>query len=147
MADVKIIDINSEQWNIKDETARNKIENISSKLSEVLEIQFHGTFNFMVKIKYIAEDINYIYYIFWWEPQSPGTASVGKYIDVLPPNSNTDKILTLNLNILQGGNNDIIQKTQHQHGENNSGMITFISGNTDNEYWLISGMGILRRIK
>ena len=147
MADVKIVDIDGEQWNIKDQEARNIIEEILNKRSEVLDTQFHGTFRFDVKMKYIGEDNNYIYYNFWWEPQEKESDETLSFIMIYPQNEDSERILTLNLNIFQEENASIIQKTQHSIGSSKQGMTTYISNSTSNKNWVIAGMGILRKIK
>lgn len=147
MADVKIVDIDGEQWNIKDQEARNSIEEILNKRSEVLDTQFHGTFIFDVKMKYIGEDNNYIYYNFWWEPQEKKSDETLAYIMLYPQDETSERILTLNLNIFQEENASIIQKTQHSIGVLKQGMTTYISNSTSNKNWAISGMGILRKAK
>lgn len=44
MADVKIIDIDNEQWNMKDQEARNKIVNLENNLPTKLENIFMGNY-------------------------------------------------------------------------------------------------------
>lgn len=147
MADVKIVDIDGEQWNIKDQVARKGIEEILNKRSEVLNAQFHGTFTFDVKMKYIGEDNNYIYYNFWWESQEKESNEILEFIILYPQDETSERILSLNLNILQEENSSIIQKTQHSVGSLKQGMTTYISNSTSNKNWTISGMGILRKVK
>lgn len=147
MADVKIIDIDGEQWNIKDQDARNRIKEILNKCSEVLNTRFHGTFNFDVKMKYIGEDNNYIYYNFWWEAQEKESNETLSFIMLYPQDETSERILSLNLNILQEENSNIVQKTQHSIGTLKQGITTYISNSTSNKNWVISGMGILRKIK
>lgn len=147
MAEVKIIDIDGEQWNIKDQDARNDIKEILSKRLEILNVTFGGTVAFQSKMRYIGEDTNYVYYLFWWEPQQKIISGVPEVLLVYPPNESLDKILTLNMSILQEVNTELITKTQYSAGPNKSGMLTYIGNATDNPNWTISGMGILRRIK
>ena len=147
MADVKIIDIDGEQWNMKDQDARNDIKEILNKRSEILNATFRGTVDFQAKMRYIGEDTNYVYHLFWWEPQEKIISGAPDFLLVFPPNESSDKILTLNLNILQDQNSNIITKTQHPTGPNKSGMTTYIGNVTNNTNWTISGIGILRRIK
>lgn len=147
MQDVKIVDIDNEQWNIKDQEARNRIAILEEKQSQIIDVTFSGTTTFFAKMKYLGEDSNYIYYNFWWEGQSKTLSGNINPFLVLPPNTSTDKILNLNLNMLQAGNIDIIQKTQHLSGINNSGMVTYIGNLSTITNWTISGMGILKRSK
>lgn len=147
MADVKIIDIDGEQWNMKDQDARNDIKEILKKHLEILSETFGGTVTFQTKMRYIGEDPNYVYYLFWWEPQEKIISGAPNLLLVYPPNESSDKILTLNMSILQEENANIITKTQHPTGPNKSGMATYIGNVTNNTNWTISGMGILRRIK
>ena len=44
MADVKIIDIDNEQWNMKDQEARNRIANLENNFSRRLENIFMGNY-------------------------------------------------------------------------------------------------------
>lgn len=144
---VDTLDIDGTQWEIQDVGARNRIEEIAKETNKIIDTTMDGTFNFSAKIKYLGEDAKYKYYNFWWEPH---TVSYGDKLDsiiVTPQNKNTDKILVLNMNILQGGNTAIYQGTQHSAGENNSGMITYIFNVSTNSIWILSGMGILRREK
>ena len=147
MADVKIVDIDGEQWNIKDQEARDRIEEILNKRSEILNTQFHGTFRFDVKMKYIGEDNNYIYYNFWWEFQEKESDEILAFIILYPQDETSEKILSLNLNIFQEENSSIIQKTQHPVGSLKQGITTYISNSTSEKKWSISGMGVLRRVK
>ena len=147
MADVKIVDIDGEQWNIKDQEARDRIEEILNKRSEILNTQFHGTFRFDVKMKYIGEDNNYIYYNFWWEFQEKESGEILAFIILYPQDETSEKILSLNLNIFQEENSSIIQKTQHPVGSLKQGITTYISNSTSEKKWSISGMGVLRRVK
>ena len=147
MADVKIVDIDGEQWNIKDQEARDRIEEILNKRSEILNTQFHGTFRFDVKMKYIGEDNNYIYYNFWWEFQEKESDEILAFIILYPQDETSEKILSLNLNIFQEENASIIQKTQHPVGSLKQGITTYISNSTSEKKWSISGMGVLRRVK
>lgn len=147
MANVKIIDIDGEQWNIKDQAAQNGIKEILDKRSEVLSAGFGGSVDFQGKMKYIGEDSNNVYYFFWWNIQTVVTDKILESIKVFPPETTKDKILNLNLNILQAGNPNIIQKTQHETGPNNSGMVTYIENITTENAWAVSGMGVLRRTK
>ena len=142
-----ILDIDGSQWELQDVEARNRIEEVVVENSKIIDIALGGTFIFNAKMKYLGEDETYKYYNFWWEEQNgrhEGTLSV---IEVFPQNTNTDKILNLNLNILQMQNASIIQRTQHSAGSNNSGIITYIANASTNPQWRISGMGILRRKK
>ena len=147
MADASIIDIGGTQWNIKDKQARNRIEEVVAENSKIIDVALGGTFNFSAKMKYLGEDETYKYYNFWWEPQIKSRTDKLITIVVLPPNTTTDKILSLNLNILQEENAGIEQRTQHQAGINQSGMVTYIFNVSANPRWTISGMGILRRTK
>ena len=147
MADVKIVDIDGEQWNIKDQEARDRIEEILNKRSEILNTQFHGTFRFDVKMKYIGEDNNYIYYNFWWEFQEKESDEILAFIILYPQDETSEKILSLSLNIFQEENSSIIQKTQHPVGSLKQGITTYISNSTSEKKWSISGMGVLRRVK
>ena len=147
MADVKIIDIDNEQWNIKDQDARDKIKEILNKRSEIINTTLGGSTIFQGKMKYIGEDANSDYYFFWWNPQKVVTSEISNSILIYPPDTVKDKIFNLNLNILQAENPNVIQKTQHETGPNNSGIVTFLENVTSNQSWTISGMGVLRRIK
>lgn len=50
MADVKIIDINSEQWNIKDETARNSVYELRTEIKYKIVVK-HEYFSQSIKLK------------------------------------------------------------------------------------------------
>ena len=147
MQDVKIIDIDNVQWNIKDQEARNKIATIEEKQTKIIDTIFGGTSSFSGKMKYLGEDANYEYYNFWWEAQRVVISKNQNPFEVIPQNTNTDKILNLNLNMLQIGNTSIIQKTQHEAGMNYSGILTYLENLSAETRWTISGMGILRRNK
>lgn len=147
MADVKIVDIDTFQWNIKDEQARNEITEILNKLSQISDIKLKGTFDFNAKMKYLGEDGNYIYYNFWWESQTKISPIALGSITITPPNTITDKILYLDLNCYQYSNAQIFKGTQHAAGTNSSGIITYIFNATVATQWAFSGMGILRRSK
>lgn len=147
MEKASIIDIQGVQWEIEDRVARNKIATLEEKQTKIIDIIFGGTTSFSGKMKYLGEDNNYEYYNFWWEAQDKIISENINPLEVIPQNTNTDKILSLNLNILQSGNADIIQKTQHGSGANNSGILTYLQNVSTQTRWVISGMGILRRIK
>ena len=147
MADVKIVDIDNVQWNIKDQDARTQINEIKTKLSEIINTVFNGPSTFNAHMKYLGEDNNYIYYNFWWEPQRAIIQSPTSGFFVYPPDTKNDKIINLNLNILQDLNSVIVQATQHEAGPNNSGIYTYIQNSNGQPGWTISGMGILRRTK
>lgn len=144
---VNTLDIDGTQWEMQDNKARNRIEEVAIENSKIIDIQLGGTFIFTAKMKCLGKDEMYEYYTFWWGPQNRSSAEVIKIISVIPPNTNTDKILSLNLNILQDGNTGIDQRTQHYDGPNQSGLLTYIYGAQAAEGWTISGMGILRRTK
>lgn len=147
MEKVNTLDIDGTQWAIQDEVARNRIEEIAAETNKIIDITLSGTFVFSAKMKYLGEDETYGYYSFWWEPQNRSSVEEIKTISVTPQNTNTDKILALNLNILQDGNINIDQRTQHYDGPNQSGIVTYIFGASTKPSWTISGMGILRRTK
>ena len=144
---VNTLDIDGTQWEIQDVKARNRIEEVVVENSKIIDIILEGTFIFKAKMKYLGEDETYKYYNFWWEEQLGRYEGILSAIEVTPRNTNTDKILNLNMNILQTANASIIQRTQHYTGSNNSGMLTYIANASENPQWLISGMGILRRKK
>ena len=144
---VNTLDIDGTQWEIQDTKARNRIEEVVVENSKIIDIILDGTFTFNAKMKYLGEDETYKYYNFWWEEQNGRHEGILSAIEVIPRNTNTDKILNLNLNILQTANASIIQRTQHYTGSNNSGMLTYIAGASTNPQWVISGMGVLRRKK
>ena len=144
---VNTLDIDGTQWEIQDEKARNRIEEVVVENSKIIDIILDGTFIFKAKMKYLGEDETYKYYNFWWEEQNGRHEGIISAISVIPPNTNTDKILNLNMNILQNANANIIQRTQHYAGPNNSGILTYISNASEKPNWVISGMGILRRKK
>lgn len=147
METVNTLDIDGTQWKIQDEVARNRIEEIAAETNKIIDITLSGTFIFSAKMKYLGEDETYGYYSFWWGPQNRSSVEEIKTISVIPQNTNTDKILALNLNILQDGNINIDQRTQHYDGPNQSGILTYIFGASTSPNWTISGMGILRRTK
>ena len=147
MADAKIIDIDSVQWNMKDQEARNKINNINTKLSEITKNVFTGISTFDVFMKYLGEDNNCIYYNFWWEPKNIIIPSPIEGIYIEPVDKIKDRIISLSMNVLQSGNSQIVQATQHPAGNNNEGMYTYIQNSNNETHWIISGMGILRRNK
>ena len=144
---VNTLDIDGTQWGLQDEVARTRIEEIAAETNKIIDITLSGTFIFSAKMKYLGKDETYEYYSFWWEPQNRSSVEEIKTISVTPPNKDTDKILALNLNILQDGNVNIDQRTQHYDGPNQSGIVTYIFGASANPSWTISGMGILRRTK
>ncbi len=147
MADVTKIDIDGVQWDIKDQNARDRITALEEKQTKIIDIIFGGTTSFSGKMKYLGEDNNYEYYNFWWEAQNKIISENVNPLEVIPQNTNTDKILSLNLNILQSGNAGIIQATQHETGANGSGILTYLQNVSTETRWIISGMGILRRNK
>ena len=147
MADVKIVDIDGSQWSIKDQEARTQTNEIKTKLSEIINTVFNGASTFNAHMKYLGEDNNYIYYNFWWEPQRATIQSPISGFFVYPSDTNNDKIINLNMNILQDLNSAIIQTTQQEAGPNNSGIYTYIQNSNEKSGWTISGMGILRRTK
>ena len=144
---VNTLDIDGTQWEIQDVKARNRIEEVVVENSKIIDIILEGTFIFKAKMKYLGEDETYKYYNFWWGPQHGLYEGTLNAIDIMPQNTDTDQILSLNLNILQTGNASIIQRTQHYSGQNQAGILTYISDVTANPNWIISGMGILRRKK
>ena len=144
---VNTLDIDGTQWEMQDAVARNRIEEIAAENSKIIDFSLGGTFVFTAKMKYLGEDETYKYYSFWWEPQNRSSAEQINTISVIPQYTNTDKILALNLNILQDGNTRINQCTQHYDGPEQSGIVTYIFGASANPSWTISGMGILRRTK
>lgn len=147
MAEVHIVDIDGEQWDIKDLPLTARVAALEEKQSKIIDITLGGTTTFSAKMKYLGEDSNYIYYNFWWEEQDKTLSGSITYFVVLPPNTNTDKILSLNLNILQANNGNVLQRTQHADGANRSGILTYLSNLTSVTSWTISGMGILKRAK
>lgn len=144
---VNTLDIDGNQWEIQDAKARNRIEEVVAENSKIIDIILDGTFTFNAKMKYLGEDETYKYYNFWWVEQQKFSTEIIRTIVVFPESTNTDKILALNLNILQSGNTSIEQQTQHYAEPNKSGILTYISNATSNPEWRISGMGILRRTK
>ena len=144
---VNTLDIDGTQWEIQDVVARNRIEEVVVENSKIIDIILDGTFIFNAKMKYLGEDETYKYYNFWWVEQTVRHEGILSNIQVIPRNTNTDKILNLNMNILQRGNENLIQCTQHFAGSNNSGMVTYIANTSAAPEWIISGMGILRRTK
>lgn len=147
MADVKIIDIDNEQWNMKDQEARTQINNIKTELAKITDIVFNGAGTFNAHMKYLGEDNNYIYYNFWWDAQRITLQANVAGFFIYPSDTNNDKIVNLNLNILQDLNSAIVQATQQEAGPNNSGIYTYIKNANENTGWTISGMGILKRAK
>ena len=144
---VHTLDIDGSQWALQDGEARQSIAEVASKVSEIMNITLGGTFNFSSKMKYLGEDETYKYYNFWWEPQVKTIGIALGSITVTPPNTTTDKILTVSINPLQYGNARIVCASQHPAGENDSGMIIYINNATVATQWTFSGMGILRRKK
>lgn len=144
---VHTLDIDGTQWELQDGVARNRIEEIAAETNKIIDIQIDGTFNFSAKMKYLGEDATYKYYNFWWEPQVRTIAIALGSITITPPNTTTDKILTVSINPLQYGNAGIVCASQHPAGANDSGMITYIKNATVATQWTFSGMGILRRKK
>ena len=112
-----------------------------------MNVTLGGTFSFSAKMKYLGEDETYKYYNFWWEQQTKTSGIALGSIIVDPPNTTTDKILTININPYQYGNAQIYKGTQHSAGKNSSGMITYLFNATVATQWMFSGMGILRRKK
>ena len=144
---VHTLDIEGSQWELQDVVARQSIAGVESKVSEIMNVTLGGTFSFSAKMKYLGEDETYKYYDFWWEPQIKTYGAVLSSIIVTPPNTTTDKILTINVNPYQYGNAQIYKGTQHSAGANNSGMITYLFNATVAAQWTFAGMGILRRKK
>lgn len=144
---VNTLDIDGNQWEIQDTKARNRIEEVVVENSKIIDIILGGTFTFNAKMKYLGEDETYKYYNFWWVEQERSSEEILNFITVVPEETNTDKILALNLNILQSENAKIEQHTQHHTGPNLSGIATYIFNASANPTWTISGMGILRRKK
>lgn len=144
---VHTLDIDGSQWELQDAIARQSIAEVESKVSEIMNVTLGGTFSFSAKMKYLGEDETYKYYDFWWEPQSITYPVPLGSITVTPPNTTTDKILTINVNPYQYGNAQIFKGTQHSAGTNNSGMITYLFNATVATQWTFSGMGILSRKK
>ena len=144
---VNTLDIDGTQWEIQDVVARNRIEEVVVENSKLIDVTLGGTFNFSAKMKYLGEDETYKYYNFWWEPQVKSYTGTLTAIVVLPPNTTTDKILTININAHQKDNDQIYKGTQHPAGINLSGYATYLYNVFDNVNWTFSGMGILRRTK
>ena len=144
---VNTLDIDGSQWELQDVVARQSITEVESKVSEIMNITLGGTFNFLAKMKYLGEDETYKYYNFWWAPQVQTIGIALGSITVTPPNTTTDKILTISINPLQYGNPKIVCASQHSAGTNESGMITYINNATVATQWTFSGMGILSRKK
>ena len=142
-----ILDIDGTQWEMQDLTARNDIANMNTKLSQITKNVFIGTATFDVFMTYLGEDNNYIHYNFWWAPTNMEINNPVTGINVIPIDSVKDKIINLNLNILQAKNPNIIQATQHSAGDNDAGILTYIKNASSEKHWIISGMGILRRVK
>lgn len=144
---VHTLDIDGSQWELQDGVARSRIEEVVVENSKIIDVTLGGTFNFSAKMKYLGEDVTYKYYNFWWEPQVRTFGVALGSITVTPPNTTTDKILSINVNPYQYGNAQVYRGTQHQAGTNDSGMITYIFNATVATQWTFSGMGILRRKK
>lgn len=144
---VNTLDIDGTQWKIRDEEARNEIATLKNKLSEIINTVFDGTATFNAHMKYLGEDNNYIYYTFWWESQTVALQPPLDGLAIYPYNKSNDRIINLNLNILQNGNASIIQRSQHPIGYKDCGMFTYLQGMSNELNWGISGMGILRRSK
>lgn len=144
---VHTLDIDGSQWELQDGVARSRIEEVVVENSKIIDVTLGGTFNFSAKMKYLGEDETYKYYDFWWEPQTKIYGTILGSITVTPPNTTTDKILSINVNPYQYGNAQIYKGTQYSAGANSSGMITYLSNATVATQWAFSGMGILRRKK
>lgn len=147
MADVKIIDIDSEQWNMKDQNARDRLTAIENTLYKKRSFTFGGTTSLSVEGFLIGEDNTYRYYQCYIIQQSKTIPSPMAYFLILPENTDKQKILSLNLNLLQGENTNIVQMTQHQLGANSSGIITYLQGQNTQQNWVIGGSLILREAK
>ena len=144
---VNTLDIDGTQWEMQDEVARNRIEEVALENSKIINVTLGGTFNFSARMKYLGEDETYKYYNFWWEPQIKSYTGTLSAIVVTPPNTTTDKILTININAHQKDNDQIYKGTQHPASINSSGYATYLYNVFDNVNWTFSGMGILRRTK
>ena len=144
---VHTLDIDGSQWELQDGVARSRIEEVVVENSKIMDVKLGGTFNFSAKMKYMGEDETYVYYNFWWEPQTKTYGAILGSITVTPPNTTTDRILSINVNPYQYGNTQIYKGTQHTAGANNTGMITYLFNATVATQWTFSGMGILRRKK
>lgn len=144
---VHTLDIDGSQWELQDGVARSRIEEVVAENSKIMDVKLGGTFDFSAKMKYLGGDETYEYYNFWWEPQTKTFGAVLGSITVTPPNTTTDRILSINVNPYQYGNAQIFKGTQHSAGTNSSGMITYLFNATVAAQWTFSGMGILRRKK
>ena len=147
MADVKIVDIDNEQWNMKDQNARDRLTAIEDKLYKRRDFTFGGTVSLSVKGFLIGEDDANRYYQCFIPKQNKNISSPMPSFLLIPQDTNKQEILSLNLNLLQSGNSGIIQKTQHATGTNNSGIVTYLSGQSSTSEWQIKGSLMLREAK
>lgn len=147
MADVKIIDIDNEQWDMKDQNARDRLTAIENTLYKKRSFTFGGTTSLAVEGFLIGEDNTYRYYQCFILQQNKTIPSPMAYFLILPQDTSKQKILSLNMNLLQGENPNIVQMTQHQLGENESGIITYLQGQNTQQSWIIGGSLMLREAK
>lgn len=148
MADVKIIDIDSEQWNMKDQNARDRLTVIEEQQYKLTTENFQMSgFTFSVKLKKIAEDNNYNYYQFFFGPTNMTLDPSASFISLYPQDMASEQILSVNLNILQNGNAGVQQRTQHPIGQNGCGIVTYLAVLSNETNWTIGGFGIMRKTK
>lgn len=147
MADVKIIDIDNEQWNMKDQDARDRLTAIENKLYKSRDFTFGGTVSLSVKGFLIGEDDTNRYYQCFIPQQTKGIPSPMANFSILPQDTNKQKILSLNMNLLQAGNTGVIQMTQHATGANECGILTYITNQSTESTWVIMGSLMLRETK
>lgn len=144
---VNKIDLDGEQWDLQDTDAQQKITDLISKVTGIEDTTIRGSAGFEAKRKYIGEDSSYKYYIFWFPTQSKTFAANLEGIQTLPNDTAKEKIIALKLNVLQSGNANIYQKSQHISGANNSGFYTYFGGNASSTSWQFSGFGVMRVAK
>ncbi len=141
------IDLDGEQWDLQDTKAQGDINELIAKIVGIEDYTLGGTTTFSAKRKYIGEDTNYEYYIFWFEAQERNLGSGLTLISILPNDTSKEKIISLTLNPLQDGNPLLYLRTQHATGANSSGLLTYLGGVQSGANWTFSGDGILRVAK
>lgn len=147
MADAKIVNIKGVQWDLKDQNARDRLTAIEDKLYKRRDFTFGGTVLLLVKGFLIGEDDVNRYYQCFIPIQNKTIPSPMPNFVLMPQDVNKQEILSLNLNLLQSGNIDITQMTQHSTGTNNSGVVTYLSGQSSSSNWQIKGSLMLREAK
>ncbi len=128
MAEVHIVDIDGEQWDMKDAPLTMQVQALREKLCSIGSLTLGGTISIQVQTSYMGEDDTYMYFRMFCQPTQITWNNPGTSLIIVPTDTTNIKILHLHFNILQAGNSGITQMTQHSTGNNNAGMITYLGG-------------------